>query len=343
MNPRKKKENAKNPPIFINCGDPNGIGPEIAVKAIAALAESHRQQMILCGSLNIILNINRQLGELLEFRKVQSIETIAEVNGIPVVEPESGRNYQVNYGKISAKAGAIAGEGITMGVRWCLEGKTGALVTAPSCKETLHKAGYIYPGQTEMIASLTGAKSHIMILKAGQMRVGLATTHLPLKDVAARINRDLIIEKLRVLKQTLTRWFGIDNPRIALASLNPHASDGGIFGKEEEIALSPAVQFCQKEGIAVVGPLAADTLFPRWRDFDAILALYHDQGMIPIKMAGFGRAVNMTGGLPFLRTSPDHGTAFDIAGRMVANEGSMKEAILTALEPEILTTSTGEE
>lgn len=253
-----------------------------------------------------------------------------EIDSIPVIEPEIELKYTPAYGMISASAGGIAGQGLIQGVKACLSGITKALVTAPSCKEALHLAGYRYPGQTEMIAALAEAPHFIMILATGDLRIGLATTHTAVRDIRNLIREDLIVEKIANLRNALSALWGIQNPKIAVTALNPHASDGGIFGDEEKEIISPAIHRAQMTGAAVEGPFPADTLFPRWQAFDGILAMYHDQGMIPIKMAGFGEAINTTGGLPFPRTSPDHGTAFDIAGQLKANHRSMLRAIEAA-------------
>ncbi len=300
--------------IFINCGDPNGIGPEVTLKALAELSQKKRSYVILAGPFNVLRVINKKLGEPLALERVESLDDAKKVEGIPVLEPKGARDFQPRYGLISADSGSISGRGIVLGVAACMNGGAAALVTAPSSKEALHLAGFHYPGQTEMISSLCRAARFIMILSAGKLRVGIVTTHVAVRDVS----------------ELLRRWFGVDNPRLAVASLNPHASEGGLFGWEEEEVIIPAIEDARSDGVLVEGPFPADTLFPRWKDFDAILAMYHDQGMIPVKMAGFGRAVNATGGLLFPRTSPDHGTAFDIAGKMIADPGSMKCAIEAA-------------
>ncbi len=272
------------------------------------------------------------LGEPISLTLVKSIEEAGGDEGIPVVEPVGAEGFTPSYGKVASAAGRISGNGIKLGVESCLNATTSALVTAPSSKEALHLAGFKYPGQTEMIAHLCGVDRSIMILFTGELRVGMVTTHVPLKDVSDILRQEVIEEKIVLFRDTLISHFGISNPRVAVSALNPHASDGGIFGQEEEAEIIPAIKLMQNKGINVVGPLPADTLFPHWKDFDGILALYHDQGMIPVKMAGFGSAVNLTGGLPFPRTSPDHGTAFDIAGDMIADSSSMERAIETAIE-----------
>ncbi|HDH58453.1 MAG TPA: 4-hydroxythreonine-4-phosphate dehydrogenase PdxA [Bacteroidetes bacterium] len=316
--------------IFINCGDPNGIGPEVTLKALAELPQKKRSHTILAGSYNVLQVINKMLGEPLALERVESLDDAKKVEGIPVLEPKGALDFQPSYGLTAVDSGGISGRGIVLGVAACMNGGAAALVTAPSSKEALHLAGFHYPGQTEMIASLCRAARFIMILAAGKLRVGIVTTHVAVRDVSELLRRSLVRDKISILHETVINWFRVDNPRLAVTSLNPHASEGGLFGWEEEEIIIPAIEDARSDGVLVEGPFPADTLFPRWKDFDAILAMYHDQGMIPVKMAGFGRAVNATGGLPFPRTSPDHGTAFDIAGKMIADPGSMKCAIEAA-------------
>jgi len=304
----------------------------VTLKALAELRGYLSARLILSGSMDVLCHFNRELGEPLRLQMVKSIEEDPGSDAIPVIEPEGAADFTPRIGTISSAAGRISGQGIRLGVAACLNGDADALVTAPSSKEALHLAGFKYPGQTEMISQLCGVEKSIMILTAGSLRVGMATTHLALKDVSGELSQELIEVKINTLHQTLIKLYKIENPRLAVASLNPHASDGGIFGDEEEKIITPAIEHANRSGIRVEGPFPADTLFPRFKDYDGILAMYHDQGMIPVKMAGFGTAINLTGGLPFPRTSPDHGTAFDIAGKLVANPGSMIEAIKAAVD-----------
>lgn len=319
-------------PIFITCGDPNGVGPEVTLKALSVLPEEVRSEVILAGHFGSLDDLNGLLGKPLKLARVQSFGEARKADGIPILELEGVRAFYPSYGRVSGDAGMLAGRGIMRGVEACLKAETSALVTAPASKEALQLAGFQYPGQTEMIASLVGSKRFIMILASEEFRVGLATTHMALREVSRLICRELVLEKIVVLHEALQTWFGIPQPRLAVAALNPHASDGGIFGREESQALSPAIEDARKLKITVEGPLPADALFPRWHKYDGILAMYHDQGMIPIKMAALGNAVNLTSGLPFPRTSPDHGTAFDIAGKLIADPKSMIRAIKLAHE-----------
>jgi 4-phospho-D-threonate 3-dehydrogenase / 4-phospho-D-erythronate 3-dehydrogenase len=320
------------PTIFITTGDPNGVGPEVTLKAVSLLQEKIRTRLVLAGPFQALREINRLLGEPVELVRVESFKEIVPSPGVPVLELDGLRECRPSFGRVAAEAGLIAGRGITAGVSACLHGDADALVTAPVSKEALHKAGYHFPGQTEMIASLAGVSRFIMILAAHKLRVGMVTTHHPLRQVAGLITQETVLDKIIALYEALRTWYGVNEPRLAVAALNPHASDGGIFGEEEARIITPAINEARQQRIMVEGPLPADTLFPRWKEYDGVLAMYHDQGMIPIKMAAFGQAVNFTGGLPFPRTSPDHGTAFDIAGKLKADPRSMLQAIETAYE-----------
>lgn len=325
-------------PIFISCGDANGIGPEVTLKALALLPERIRSRVLLAGPVRALAELNALLGEPLHLEVVQSIRdwgklrTKRSVRQVCVLELEGARDFIPSYGRISSESGRIAGRGIMWGTAACLAGEASALVTAPVSKEALHSAGFQYPGQTEMIASLAGFHRVIMILTSSACRVGLATTHTALRDVSSLLTQDLVLEKIFALNEALNTWFGIAEPKIGVCALNPHASDGGIFGCEEQDVIIPAIDKARVLGIQAEGPFPADAPFSRRRDFDGILALYHDQGMIPIKIIALGEAVNFTGGLPFPRTSPDHGTAFDIAGKLIADPRSMEKAIRLADE-----------
>ncbi len=325
-------------PIFISCGDPNGIGPEVTLKALALLPEKIRSHALLAGPFSALAELNALLGEPLHLQAVSSIREWGKsrsksgVRQVSVLELEGARDFKPSFGRISSESGMIAGRGIMWGTAACLAGEASALVTAPVSKEALHSAGFQYPGQTEMIASLAGFRRVIMILTSAALRVGLATTHAALRDVSSLLTQDLVLEKIFALNEALSTWFGISEPKIGVCALNPHASDGGIFGDEEQEVIIPAIDKARVLGIQAEGPFPADALFPRRRKYEGILALYHDQGMIPIKMIALGEAVNFTSGLPFPRTSPDHGTAFDIAGKLIADPRSMEKAIRLAYE-----------
>lgn len=291
-----------NPRIAVTAGDPRGIGPEIISKALADPVVGGRSDLVIVGP--------RGCG----------------------IEPDiSVGDWHAGDG--SPAAGRFAGLAIEKAVRLAMSGEVNGIVTAPIDKAALHDGGYDYPGHTEMLADLTGAKVAMMLASmkpnggpgSNPLRVVLATTHMALRDVASSIDRNLIVEIAATTKSALQDWFGIADPRIALCALNPHAGDGGRFGDEDQRILAPAAR---EAGIE--GPFPADTVFVRAirGSFDAVIAPYHDVGMTAIKVASFGSAVNITLGLPFPRTSPDHGTALDIAGSGIADASSFIEALL---------------
>ena len=228
-----------------------------------------------------------------------------------------------------ALAGRLTGLSVEAAVRLWREGAVDAIVTGPAHKQALHAGGYRVPGNTELLRDLCGARQVVMMLASERLRVALVTTHLPLRDAIAILTRERIVAAGEVLSRGLREWFGIERPRLALCALNPHAGEGGLFGHEDETTLAPAAR-----ELGIAGPLPADTVFVRALrgEFDAVLAPYHDVGMTAIKVASFGKAVNVTLGLPVPRTAPDHGTALDIAGRGVADPSSMREAVRLACE-----------
>ena len=229
----------------------------------------------------------------------------------------------------AARAGQLTGHAVERAARLALEGEVDAIVTGPAHKHALHLAGFPYPGHTEWLAHLAGDVETAMMLAADRLRVVLVTTHVPLRDVPALLTTDRVVRTGQVTRRALQELFGLAQPRLAICALNPHAGESGLFGDEDERVLRPAA-----EALGAAGPLPADTVFVRALrgEFDAVLAPYHDVGMTAIKVAAFGRGVNVTLGLPFIRTSPDHGTAFDIAGTGQADPTSMRTAIELAIE-----------
>jgi 4-hydroxythreonine-4-phosphate dehydrogenase len=274
-------------------GDPRGIGPEIVAKALADRLVGERCDVVVVG---------------------------ADGAGVDVAELV-GR-WRVGGG--AERAGKLAGLAIERAVEMAMAGEIDGIVTAPIDKSALFAGGYDYPGHTEMLAHLTGARV-AMMLASDKLRVVLATTHIPLRDVSEKLTAESITEAARITRQGLRSWFGIAEPRIALCALNPHGGDGGRFGTEDTSLLAPAAR-----AAGIDGPFPADTVFVRAMrgEFDAVIAPYHDVGMTAIKVASFGSAVNITLGLPFPRTSPDHGTALDIAGQDRADPASMIAATL---------------
>jgi 4-hydroxythreonine-4-phosphate dehydrogenase len=290
--------------LAVTLGDPRGIGPEIVAAACADAALTRGLELIVVGPSGTLAPVDESVGEW-----------------SPLGSPADS----------AAAAGRFSGLAIERAVALALAGRVDGIVTAPIDKAALLAGGYDYPGHTEMLAALTGRSVAMMLASSSApdearhpLRVVLATTHLPLRDVPRAVTADAIESAAEVTRRGLEEWFGIAAPRIALCALNPHAGDGGRFGTEDDTILRPAAI---RAGIA--GPYPADTVFVRALrgEFDAVIAPYHDVGMTAIKVAAFGRAVNVTLGLPFPRTSPDHGTALDIAGRGIADPSSMKESI----------------
>jgi 4-hydroxythreonine-4-phosphate dehydrogenase len=317
--------------IAVTIGDINGIGPEVTLKALTQTPWLREFRVAIIGPESAVRFWQNHLGINPPLPRIASMDEWPEGVSIAVLD-EDREQSDVHIGELSRAAGKIAGNALARAIQLARAGKVQAIVTAPVSKQALHLAGFHYPGQTEFLAEGLGAADFAMMLIADQFRVALATTHLPLRQVAAAVSRDLIVRRLRVLQRDLTTRFCLAQPRLAVTGLNPHAGEGGVLGDEEQTIIAPAIQQARNEGIAAEGPFAADALFGRLKKnrFEAYLAMYHDQGLIPLKMFGFGRAVNYTAGLPVIRTSPDHGTAFDIAGKGLAEPASMVEALRLA-------------
>jgi 4-hydroxythreonine-4-phosphate dehydrogenase len=283
------------PVIAITAGDPSGIGPEIAVKASR---DPH------------VVDVCRPV--------IYGPHSLDEVNAFPA-------------GRVDAASGRAAYDAIVQATRDALAGRVAAVVTAPINKAALAAAGYPWRGHTDLLAHLCETPDVAMMFWSERLRVVLATVHIPLREVPQALTRVRLLDVLRLTARSLPA-FGLASPRLGVAGLNPHAGEDGLMGSEDRDALAPAIADARSEGIDASGPFPADTIFVRAArgEFDAVVAGYHDQGLIPVKLVAFGRAVNVTLGLPILRTSVDHGTAFDIARKGVADEGSLVEAILLA-------------
>ena len=308
----------KNPIIGITLGDPGGIGPEILLKAL--------RSRILSGS-------------FLVFGSRKVLEYHARALSIPfpqkrlqIIDQDNIR--QPYFGPRPGISGKASMEYLETAFRFFDEGKIEGLVTGPIQKESWHQNGYHYAGQTEFCAERTGTSDYCMLMAGNRLRIAVLSTHLSLADSLHQVNRASISKKIRLLHREFRR-LGFRNPKIACAALNPHASENGAFGNEEATEIEPALRALRKERIAVDGPIAPEVIFRMAvgnKKWDVILALYHDQAMIPIKLLDFDHSANVTLGLPLIRTSPDHGTAFDIAGKGKANPGSMIYAMKLALE-----------
>ncbi len=306
------------PLIVITMGDAAGIGPEIIVKALH-LEEIYRIELLKSPL------------------KLHTIEKVTEVKGefgtIDLLDLHNLNQAEVILGQICAPCGRAAMEYIAKAAELTLAGKVKALVTAPISKEATKLAGYQDMGHLEYLAHITGASEYATMLVTGPLSVVHLTTHYSLKDACKLVTKERILAKLKLTHDSFLKW-GVKQPRIAVAGLNPHAGEGGLFGHEEIEEIEPAVKEARHLGIDARGPFPADSVFNRAinGEFDVVLALYHDQGHIPIKVYGFEKSVSVALGLPFIRTSVDHGTAFDIAGKGIANPESLAEAIKTAVK-----------
>lgn len=321
------------PLIGITIGDPSGIGPEIVLKAVA---DQEVRALCLPVIVGDAAELNRQARELglVSDSAIRQVDEITRLDRprFPVIVDTKCLNEQVKWGSLSAASGRAAIAAIEACVRLCLDGKLDAMTTAPINKESLKLAGSQFPGHTEMLTALCGASQSLMCFFAGNLRVFLLTIHCSLADAIKAVTTERVAEAIELADSELRR-FGTAHPRIAVAGLNPHAGEHGLFGSEEASQIEPAIERCRRKGINVTGPFPADTIFLRaFRgEFDAVAACYHDQGLIAVKCLAFGQAVNVTLGLPIIRTSVDHGTAFDIAGQGVADHRSLVEAIKVAV------------
>lgn len=318
--------------IGITIGDVNGVGPEVIIKALSHEGFVSKFVPVIYGS-SKVLSYHKNIVEEseLNFFNISSADR-ASKDKINVVNCWE-ENVNISIGKVTEDGGRYAYIALDRAVQDLKSGLIDALVTAPINKEAMALANFPYPGHTEFIEQTIGGRS-LMMMVSENLRIGLATNHVPVKEVAGKLTKSLILEKLRILADSLNRDFGIEKPLIAVMGLNPHAGDNGTIGKEEEEFIRPAIIEAKKTGIHAAGPYSADGFFgsTQYTKFDAILAMYHDQGLIPFKALTFGTGVNFTAGLDKVRTSPDHGTAYDLAGKNEADESSLRSAIYLAIE-----------
>lgn len=317
------------PLIAITMGDPSGIGPEIIVKGLTLPPDACRTVVI--GDAAWLQQHTSQWAPKLSIHSIKDLSKAHHEPGVLDVLDLQNVPENMTLGRATAEGGKAAVAYIRKAVDLATAHKVHAITTAPINKEAMHLAGFKYPGHTEMLADFTHTPEVALMLAGGTLRVVLTTTHVPLSEVRNLLTRDRILKTIQLTHQWL-KQVGIEHPRLAVTGLNPHSGDGGIFGNEEIKVIAPAIEAAQKEMIEVTGPFSADALFGRIHEssYDAVITMYHDQGMIPIKMASMDRAVNITLGLPIIRTSVDHGTAFDIAGQGVAKPDSLLEALRIA-------------
>ena len=305
--------------VVITGGDPSGIGPEIILKALAERALPQKFNPLIIGDYKVF----RKNAKVLKI----GIPPSAGFMDLGNVPPGTFR-----FGALDKRYGRAAMEYLSCAAAVVKKTKGASLVTAPINKESINKAGFKFPGHTEFLSHITKSKNVTMMLVGGALRVSLVTRHIPLGEVPGCITKDKIIQTAENTYYALKRFFRVPHPKIGIAGLNPHAGEGALLGKEEKTIILPAVKYLRKKLKGILGPFAPDTLFYKAYkgELDAVVCMYHDQGLIPLKMVAFDRGVNLTIGLPFIRTSPDHGTGFDIAGKGKANPSSMIEAIKLA-------------
>ncbi len=324
------------PRIAISMGDANGVGPEVILKCLADRRMLRFMRPVVVGSAKAMGRHRAALGLPDDtFRAVEELDDGAWSGEETLfLDVDADGDFDVAFGMIDAGAGKLAMEAVARAVDLCKAGSVDAMVTAPISKEAISRAGYRDPGHTEFIAERTNTAAHTMMMVSDMLRVGLVTGHVAVWDVPKGITREAILKKVEIIDASLQNDFGIERPKIAVLGLNPHAGDGGIMGKEEVEAIVPAIKEACSNGNLVFGPFPADGFFAigGYRLYDAVLAMYHDQGLIPFKTLAFESGVNYTAGLPIVRTSPDHGTAFNIAGEGKASPESMRAAIYVAID-----------
>jgi len=309
--------------VGVTMGHPSGVGPEVVVRALCERELKAGFKVAVFGDAGVLSFVADKVGCLSIFERLKKsgkigaveVSTLKEKDSRPGEPSEAGSLAQVNY--------------IKEAVNWILKGKISSIATAPISKAGMISAGYKFPGHTELLAALTGSRNVAMMFAGPKLKVILATIHVPLVDVPKLLNTELVLKKIRLAARAMNGLYGIKNPRIGVSALNPHGGEEGRMGVEESGVITPAVEIARSEHMDVSGPFPADTLFYRMicGEFDLVVAMYHDQAMIPVKTMGFGKHINLTIGLPFIRTSPDHGTAFDLAPDFCANPLGMSRAI----------------
>jgi 4-hydroxythreonine-4-phosphate dehydrogenase len=323
------------PLLAITLGDPAGIGPEVILKALRHEKVYQQARPLIVGDARILARAAEWInGHSLRLERVNQIaEGSYQPGTLTILDLHNADPQAIAPGKISAEAGKAAVEYVFAACDLTLAGEADAVVTAPLNKEAMHLGGYKYPGHTELLTERTQAKKVSMLLVGPTLRVVHVSTHVSLQEAIRRVTRPRVREVIEIAQQSC-RALGITNPRIAVAGLNPHASEGGLFGNEEAQEIVPAIADARQAGLSVSDPLPPDTVFLRAvkGEFDIVVAMYHDQGHIPMKLLAFDSGVNVSMGLPIIRTSVDHGTAFDIAGTGKANEESMLAAIDVAVQ-----------
>ncbi|WP_275593081.1 4-hydroxythreonine-4-phosphate dehydrogenase PdxA [Rhizobium sp. K102] len=316
-------------PIGITMGDPCGIGPEIIARVFA---DGLPEQAVVIGDAKVMERAVRALNLPLQVQPIASVDDALPDSGLIAVLNVSHLPDDLPIGQVDARAGRASYDYVARAIDEALAGNIGAIVTAPINKEAMKQGGLHYPGHTEILAERTGTDKFAMMLANDELRVILVTIHVSLRDAIDLVTEDSVFRTIE-LAHRAGKAYGIASPRVAVAGLNPHAGENGMFGREDLDIIAPAISRAQEVGINASGPWPGDTIFMRARrgEFDIVIAQYHDQGLIPVKYLGIDNGVNVTIGLPFIRTSVDHGTAFDIAGQGKADHSSLRYAFDQAL------------
>jgi 4-phospho-D-threonate 3-dehydrogenase / 4-phospho-D-erythronate 3-dehydrogenase len=328
-----KEDKDKRPIVAVTMGDPAGIGPEIIIKALSLAELSRLSRPVVIGDARVMKNAMKySKASPVVLKEIKRLDEGDFRTGIiNILDMDNVDSHKLKIGKVSVEAGRASVKYIERAIDLAMDKKVDAIATGPINKEAINKAGFRFDGHTELLTKRTGAKHSAMMFLSDSIRVMLVTTHLPLSQVAKEIDKKKILSVIKLADKELTELLG-KKPRIGVAGLNPHAGEAGIFGSEEEKIISPAIEEAKKMGINVKGPVSADAIFylANLNMFDIVIAMYHDQGLIPLKLLSFNKSVNVTVGLPIIRTSVDHGTGFDIAGKGWANPSSMIQAIKVA-------------
>ena len=324
------------PLIAVTMGDPSGIGPEIIIRAFRSLETRNLCVPFVIGDRLAIERALSVCGSPLKIHEITEPEgaLLAPEGSIPLLALSHLSETDMLYGKPSLVAGDEVFNYICQAARLCLNGQAAAMTTAPISKESMHRAGHNYPGHTELLAELCGTDDFVMMLAGDLLRVSLVTIHEALTDVPGLVTFEQVLKTIRITANGVKSLTGKASPKLAVLALNPHCGEGGMFGNEERAIISPAIEEARRNGIDAEGPLSADTLFHFAKQgvYDGVVAMYHDQGLIPLKMLHFDDAVNITLGLPIIRTSVDHGTAYNLVGTGQASDKSLLAAIRMAAE-----------
>lgn len=319
--------------VGITHGDPNGIGYEVIIKTLSDNRMLELCTPVIYGSKSALnQHVSKERRESLKFNFISdpSEANHKSPNFLSCVDDE----FTVEFGARTKESGSLAYAALEKAVADLKEGKIDVLVTAPIDKDNIQSEDFNFPGHTEYLAAQDGKEDSLMFMVSDNLKVSVATGHIPLQEINKQLNLEIIVAKIRLMEKSLKLDFSVRKPKIAVLGLNPHAGDNGLLGKEDEEIILPAIKDAKSRGILAFGPFAADGFFGsgNYKHYDGVVAMYHDQGLIPFKTIAFGQGTNFTAGLSFVRTSPDHGTGFDIAGQNKADESSLRQAVYTGVD-----------